>query len=144
LWVEKSWREKTRSQATAASVDAAPLSPPSPSHTLSSPLPPHPHTPTPTPNAQHFVPGSTQAAAKSKKKKGGRHDGTNTEAAEDDALLADEGAAEGVGHRLEVQPGVITGTMRKYQIEGLNWLIHLFDHSMNGILADEMGLGKVS
>ena len=27
-------------------------------------------------------------------------------------------------------------------MEGLNWLIHLYDNSMNGILADEMGLGK--
>ena len=94
-----------------------------------------------SPPTQHFVPGGT--AAGKKKKKGGRHDGGTAEAAEDDALLADEGAAEGVGHRLTVQPGVVTGTMRKYQIEGLNWLIHLFDHSMNGILADEMGLGKV-
>ena len=28
--------------------------------------------------------------------------------------------------------------MRKYQLEGLNWLIHLFDNGINGILADEM------
>ena len=32
--------------------------------------------------------------------------------------------------------------MRDYQIEGLNWLIHLHDTGLNGILADEMGLGK--
>jgi hypothetical protein len=28
------------------------------------------------------------------------------------------------------------------QIEGLNWLIRLYDNGINGILADEMGLGK--
>ena len=28
--------------------------------------------------------------------------------------------------------------MRKYQLEGLNWLIHLYDNGINGILADEM------
>uniref|UniRef100_T1GMA1 Helicase ATP-binding domain-containing protein n=1 Tax=Megaselia scalaris TaxID=36166 RepID=T1GMA1_MEGSC len=32
--------------------------------------------------------------------------------------------------------------MREYQILGLNWLIYLKDHKLNGILADEMGLGK--
>jgi SWI/SNF-related matrix-associated actin-dependent regulator of chromatin subfamily A member 5 len=32
--------------------------------------------------------------------------------------------------------------MRDYQVEGLNWLIQLYDNGINGILADEMGLGK--
>ena len=41
--------------------------------------------------------------------------------------------------------------MRDYQIQGLNWLISLFENGINGILADEMvcifikeyrGLGK--
>ena len=32
--------------------------------------------------------------------------------------------------------------MRPYQIEGLNWLIALYNNGINGILADEMGLGK--
>jgi hypothetical protein len=44
-----------------------------------------------------------------------------------------------VTHRINVQPSVIKGgLMRKYQLEGLNWLIHLFDNGINGILADEM------
>jgi len=44
-----------------------------------------------------------------------------------------------VTHRISVQPSVIKGgQMRKYQLEGLNWLIHLFDNGINGILADEM------
>ena len=34
------------------------------------------------------------------------------------------------------------GTMKDYQIEGLNWLISLHNRNINGILADEMGLGK--
>lgn len=34
------------------------------------------------------------------------------------------------------------GTMRPYQVQGLNWLISLYEHRINGILADEMGLGK--
>lgn len=32
--------------------------------------------------------------------------------------------------------------MRNYQVDGLNWLISLREHGLNGILADEMGLGK--
>lgn len=28
--------------------------------------------------------------------------------------------------------------MRPYQIQGLNWLISLYEHRINGILADEM------
>ena len=42
-----------------------------------------------------------------------------------------------------MQPSIITGTtLRDYQLQGLNWLIHLYDNGVNGILADEMGLGK--
>lgn len=41
--------------------------------------------------------------------------------------------------RLQVQPAIITGTtLRDYQLQGLNWLIHLYDNGINGILADEM------
>ena len=32
--------------------------------------------------------------------------------------------------------------MRPYQLEGLNWMVRLQEHGVNGILADEMGLGK--
>ena len=43
----------------------------------------------------------------------------------------------------QVQPSIITGTtLREYQLQGLNWMIHLYDNGINGILADEMGLGK--
>lgn len=45
--------------------------------------------------------------------------------------------------RLKKQPpNIENGTMREYQVEGLNWMIHLHDCGLNGILADEMGLGK--
>jgi ATP-dependent DNA helicase len=41
------------------------------------------------------------------------------------------------------QPSLVTGgTMRKYQLEGLEWLKSLYENGLNGILADEMGLGK--
>ncbi|CAM9745440.1 unnamed protein product [Chrysoparadoxa australica] len=44
---------------------------------------------------------------------------------------------------LTKQPSIITnGQLRHYQLEGLNWMIRLNHHGINGILADEMGLGK--
>ena len=43
---------------------------------------------------------------------------------------------------LTSQPSVIQGTMRPYQLAGLNWMIRLRHNGLNGILADEMGLGK--
>ncbi|TVY34135.1 putative DNA helicase [Lachnellula subtilissima] len=33
-------------------------------------------------------------------------------------------------------------TLKEYQLKGLNWLVNLYEHGINGILADEMGLGK--
>ncbi|KAH7462525.1 hypothetical protein KRP22_004946 [Phytophthora ramorum] len=45
--------------------------------------------------------------------------------------------------RVTQQPSIIKfGTMKPYQLEGLNWMIRLHDSGVNGILADEMGLGK--
>lgn len=39
-------------------------------------------------------------------------------------------------------PSYIRGSLRPYQIEGVNWLLGLFSRCVSGILADEMGLGK--
>ncbi|KAK1350994.1 SWI/SNF2-like chromatin-remodeling complex ATPase [Hamiltosporidium tvaerminnensis] len=39
-------------------------------------------------------------------------------------------------------PAYISGTLREYQLEGVNWLINMNYNSINCILADEMGLGK--
>jgi ATP-dependent DNA helicase len=41
------------------------------------------------------------------------------------------------------QPKEVTGgIMRKYQLDGLQWMKSLYENGLNGILADEMGLGK--
>lgn len=37
---------------------------------------------------------------------------------------------------------LIGGTLKPYQVEGLEWLVSLYNNNLNGILADEMGLGK--
>ncbi|UKJ89172.1 hypothetical protein MACJ_002420 [Theileria orientalis] len=39
-------------------------------------------------------------------------------------------------------PSSIAGKLRNYQIQGLSWLVSLYNNKLNGILADEMGLGK--
>ncbi|MFP3391996.1 SNF2-related protein [Brevibacillus sp. SIMBA_040] len=36
----------------------------------------------------------------------------------------------------------LTGTLRQYQLEGAEWLVHLNKHKMGALLADDMGLGK--
>ncbi|PRW57711.1 CHROMATIN REMODELING 5 isoform A [Chlorella sorokiniana] len=48
------------------------------------------------------------------------------------------------GHRaLDSQPDYLKGgTLRDYQLDGLNWMIYSWSRGQNGILADEMGLGK--
>lgn len=43
-------------------------------------------------------------------------------------------------HQFSESPSYICGTMRDYQIIGLNWMIRLYENGLNGILADEMGL----
>ncbi|UKK01523.2 hypothetical protein MACK_002340 [Theileria orientalis] len=39
-------------------------------------------------------------------------------------------------------PSAIAGKLRNYQLQGLSWLVSLYNNKLNGILADEMGLGK--
>ncbi|KAI3649488.1 hypothetical protein MP228_005120 [Amoeboaphelidium protococcarum] len=41
------------------------------------------------------------------------------------------------------QPSImIGGTLKEYQLKGLEWMVSLYNNKLNGILADEMGLGK--
>mmetsp|Transcript_9541 Transcript_9541/g.23280 ORF Transcript_9541/g.23280 Transcript_9541/m.23280 type:complete len:1000 (-) Transcript_9541:139-3138(-) len=93
----------------------------------------------------HFEPkGGAYDTDKSTKSKRGRM----TEKAEDEALMkrAETEASGTVGaddQRLTQQPSCLqNGTLRDYQLEGLNWLARLYNNGISGILADEMGLGK--
>lgn len=40
------------------------------------------------------------------------------------------------------QPAIFQGSLKGYQLRGMNWLANLYDQGISGILADEMGLGK--
>ncbi|WOK94898.1 hypothetical protein Cni_G03603 [Canna indica] len=51
--------------------------------------------------------------------------------------------AHAVTERVVRQPSMLrTGTLRDYQLVGLQWMLSLYNNKLNGILADEMGLGK--
>ncbi|CAG9826669.1 unnamed protein product [Diabrotica balteata] len=66
-----------------------------------------------------------------------------TEQEEDEELLAETNLKTKTTTRFDASPPYIkNGEMRDYQVRGLNWMISLYEHGINGILADEMGLGK--
>ncbi|KAG8448015.1 hypothetical protein GDO86_015208 [Hymenochirus boettgeri] len=66
-----------------------------------------------------------------------------TEQEEDEELLSESRKTSSVCVRFEESPSYIKGgTLRDYQVRGLNWMISLYENGINGILADEMGLGK--
>eukprot|EP01027_Heterolobosea_sp_BB2_P013730 GEZU01019767.1.p1 GENE.GEZU01019767.1~~GEZU01019767.1.p1 ORF type:complete len:1306 (-),score=411.03 GEZU01019767.1:96-3443(-) len=45
--------------------------------------------------------------------------------------------------KVEVQPTMLAGgQLKPYQLQGLQWMVSLYNNKLNGILADEMGLGK--
>ncbi|XP_039000166.1 ATP-dependent helicase BRM-like isoform X2 [Hibiscus syriacus] len=51
--------------------------------------------------------------------------------------------AHAVNERVIKQPSMLrAGTLRDYQLVGLQWMLSLYNNKLNGILADEMGLGK--
>jgi superfamily II DNA or RNA helicase len=51
--------------------------------------------------------------------------------------------AHAVNERVTRQPSLLrAGTLRDYQLVGLQWMLSLYNNKLNGILADEMGLGK--
>eukprot|EP00898_Chlorokybus_atmophyticus_P006098 jgi/Chlat1/648/Chrsp103S00966 len=62
-------------------------------------------------------------------------------------LLAGQKRYNAMVHRIEEkvagQPTLLQGgTLRSYQVAGLQWMLSLYNNNLNGILADEMGLGK--
>lgn len=73
---------------------------------------------------------------------GGGKRGRKTEDEEDAELLKADSKAHSTAFQFRESPPYVNGTMRDYQIRGLNWMIELDHNGLNGILADEMGLGK--
>jgi SWI/SNF-related matrix-associated actin-dependent regulator of chromatin subfamily A member 5 len=96
----------------------------------------------------HFLQGDADAAlasASGKPRKGGGRSSSKAREEEEDKVMTAGADAYSSSHsiRLSAQPDCIqNGSMRDYQLAGLNWLLRLYDNGVNGILADEMGLGK--
>ncbi|KAK9478859.1 SNF2 family N-terminal domain-containing protein [Lipomyces japonicus] len=72
---------------------------------------------------------------------------TVTEEEDDDEEGGEKLDYYSVAHRIQEevkqQPSILVGgTLKEYQIKGLQWMVSLFNNNLNGILADEMGLGK--
>lgn len=87
----------------------------------------------------HFLAGSVAAAAKKNKRKpgatrGGRLGGERMSEADEDAALVETAQSIRKVVRLDRQPSILAPhcKMHPYQLEGLNWLIKLHDHGING------------
>lgn len=51
--------------------------------------------------------------------------------------------AHSIQETIHKQPDILVGgTLKQYQLYGLQWLVSLYNNNLNGVLADEMGLGK--
>lgn len=86
-----------------------------------------------------FLAGSVAANSKKGKKDGSRgKTGRMTEEEEDALLLKSAQSKRHTVVRLDKQPSCMSPAckMHPYQLEGLNWMIKLHDHGINGILAD--------
>ncbi|TFY81203.1 hypothetical protein EWM64_g2811 [Hericium alpestre] len=65
------------------------------------------------------------------------------EAPEDRGKIDYYAVAHRVKERVTKQPDLLVGgTLKDYQLKGLQWMVSLYNNHLNGILADEMGLGK--
>eukprot|EP00850_Spirogloea_muscicola_P024018 SM000424S15771 [mRNA] locus=s424:17992:24037:+ [translate_table: standard] len=52
-------------------------------------------------------------------------------------------AVHSIEEKILDQPSTLRGgQLRQYQLEGLQWMVSLYNNNLNGVLADEMGLGK--
>ncbi|KVH58785.1 SNF2-related protein [Cynara cardunculus var. scolymus] len=76
------------------------------------------------------------------------HQAVGTEAPEQDASIAGSSNIDllhpltmPVGSSVQT-PELFKGSLKGYQVKGLQWLVNCYEQGLNGILADEMGLGK--
>ncbi|KAH9938975.1 P-loop containing nucleoside triphosphate hydrolase protein [Epithele typhae] len=108
-----------------------------------------------------FLDGLAQAVVEQQRAEGGGHTVDVTFESEEGPVSEETFGAKSFGmeeekgkldyysvaHRIKEkvtqQPGIlIGGTLKEYQVKGLQWMVSLYNNKLNGILADEMGLGK--
>lgn len=92
----------------------------------------------------HIRPFETEEGPASEETFGARRQDGEEEGAERKAGKVDYYAvAHHVSEKVTKQASILTGgTLKDYQVKGLQWMISLYNNRLNGILADEMGLGK--
>ncbi|OBZ79208.1 Chromatin structure-remodeling complex subunit snf21 [Grifola frondosa] len=62
---------------------------------------------------------------------------------EDKGKLDYYAVAHRIKEKITKQPSILVGgTLKDYQLKGLQWMVSLYNNKLDGILADEMGLGK--
>ncbi|KAI6028981.1 SNF2 family N-terminal domain-containing protein, partial [Pisolithus marmoratus] len=67
----------------------------------------------------------------------------NSDLADEKGKVDYYAVAHRVSERITRQPALLRGgTLKDYQLKGLQWMVSLYNNKLNGILADEMGLGK--
>lgn len=73
-----------------------------------------------------------------------KDEGTNfVEEADERSNVDYYNVAHRITEEIREQPAMLVGgTLKDYQLKGLQWMVSLFNNHLNGILADEMGLGK--
>ncbi|KAL1678736.1 SNF2 family N-terminal domain-containing protein [Schizophyllum commune] len=65
------------------------------------------------------------------------------ESTEDKSKVDYYSIAHRIPEKITKQPSLLVGgTLKEYQLKGLQWMVSLYNNRLNGILADEMGLGK--
>lgn len=100
------------------------------------------------------------ASVKAQQRQANNKLGIQQEESEDDEESGEESGGEDVpqpgkkrtdyyeiAHRIKEEVTqqascLVGGTLKEYQLKGLQWMISLYNNNLNGILADEMGLGK--
>ncbi|SCU91552.1 LAME_0E12948g1_1 [Lachancea meyersii CBS 8951] len=86
--------------------------------------------------------GSTHGKSAGARSQDWRHH-RKSEKEEDAELMEEEKEDVETAGLLTESPSYIkSGVLRDYQIQGVNWLLSLYEKKLSGILADEMGLGK--
>lgn len=95
------------------------------------------------------------ASVKKQQKQAEKRYGMEVEEEEEESEIDEDDEEEGarkidyyaVAHRIKEEVSaqaniLVGGTLKEYQLKGLQWMLSLYNNNLNGILADEMGLGK--
>ena len=91
--------------------------------------------------AADAAPAPSPSPSSSPRKKMQQHQ-QEEEAAMSQRDVTQSGGPPADGRILTDSPKFLCGTLRDYQLQGVNWLLAQNRNFRNGILADEMGLGK--